>query len=54
MAEALLWSIKETARQLGGVSTRTVERIIEDGGLIPIFVRGRRMIEVEVVRRWIA
>ena len=53
MADVLLWSIAETARQLGGVSTRTIERLINDGDLPIIYIRKRRMVEAEVVRRLI-
>lgn len=33
MPEVLLWDLTETARQLGGVSVRTVRRLIERGEL---------------------
>ncbi len=54
MSETLLWSLGETARQLGGVSVRTVERLIENGDLPVIRIRKRRMIMTEVVHAWIA
>ena len=54
MPETLLWSIAETARQLGGVSKRTIERMIEDGELSVIRIRKLRMIEADVVRRWLS
>ena len=31
--DTLLWSLQEAARQLGGVSTRSVRRMIEAGEL---------------------
>lgn len=42
MDEQLLWDIEETARQLGGVSTRTVRRLIMRGELPAVRV-GRRV-----------
>lgn len=50
----LLWNLKEVARQLGGVSVRTIERMIEDGELTLIRIRKRRMIAADVVRALIA
>ena len=49
----LLWNLEEVARQLGGVSVRTIERMIADGELTLIRIRKRRMIAAEVVRTWI-
>lgn len=54
MTDTLLWNLAETARQLGGVSTRTIERLIADGEFPVIRVRHRRMIEAALVRRWLA
>ncbi|MBK7542305.1 MAG: helix-turn-helix domain-containing protein [Candidatus Competibacteraceae bacterium] len=51
--EPLLWSITETARQLGEVSARTVQRMIADGDLVEVSVRGRTMVDVASVRRYI-
>ena len=53
MSGALLWSLDEAARQLGGVSVRTIERMIRDGELPTLTVRKRRMIAAEVVREWV-
>lgn len=33
MSDALLWDLAEAARQLGGVSPRTVRRLIASGAL---------------------
>ena len=41
---ALLWSFGKTARKLGGVSTRTVLRLVDDGELVSVYVGRRRMI----------
>lgn len=34
----LLWSLEETARQLGGVSIRTVRRMVERGEIFSVHV----------------
>lgn len=39
MTDTLLWSLEETARQLGGISTRTVRRMIESGELSAVKIR---------------
>ncbi|MBX7246354.1 MAG: helix-turn-helix domain-containing protein [Candidatus Sumerlaeaceae bacterium] len=54
MPETLLWSIRETAAQLGGVSVRTIERMIDDGELPVIYIRKRKMIAADIVRQWLA
>lgn len=51
--DPILWSIEETARQLGKVSERTVQRMIADGDLLVVPVRGRIMVEVASVRQYI-
>jgi len=43
MTDTLLWDLTETARQLGGVSTRTVRRLIDAGDIVPKRV-GRRLL----------
>lgn len=51
--ESLLWSIDETARQMGGLSSRTVRRLI-DRGEIPVVKVGRAVrIPAQSVRSWI-
>ena len=35
MVDVLLWSLQETARQLGGISPRTVRRLAQ-GGAFPL------------------
>jgi excisionase family DNA binding protein len=54
MTDALLWSIAETARQLGGVSERTVQRLLQSGELPTVNVRGRRKVPSAAVRAWVA
>ena len=54
MPDTLLWSISETARQLGGVSVRTVQRMLEKGELPTVSVRGCRKVPSEAVRAWVA
>lgn len=50
----LLWSFKEAARQLGGVSIRTVRRMIERGE-IPAVRLGRLVrIPADAIRAWVA
>ncbi|MFZ4790849.1 MAG: hypothetical protein ACOYMW_08160 [Candidatus Competibacteraceae bacterium] len=53
MPDALLWNLDEAARQLGGVSIRTIERMIADGEFSVIYIRKRRMIAAEIVRQWL-
>lgn len=43
MTDTLLWSLEEAAQQLGGVSTRTVRRLLEAGEIEPRRV-GRRLL----------
>ncbi|MCG6862921.1 MAG: helix-turn-helix domain-containing protein [Chromatiaceae bacterium] len=43
MTDTLLWSLEEAARQLGGISTRTVRRLLEAGEIEPRRV-GRRLL----------
>ncbi|WP_083924517.1 helix-turn-helix domain-containing protein [Lamprocystis purpurea] len=45
VTEPLLWSIDETARQLGNISRRTVERLLATGKLRPVKIGRRRMID---------
>lgn len=50
MTDRLLWSIDETARQLGNISRRTVERLLATGKLRPVKIGRRRMIDPESAR----
>jgi len=46
MTDPLLWDLSETARQLGGVSTRTVQRLIGAGEINARRVGRRLMVRV--------
>ena len=49
----LLWNLEEAARQLGGVSPRTVRRLLERGELPTVRIGTRLLIPAESVRDWI-
>ena len=49
-ADPLLWNLEETARQLGGVSVRTVRRLINSGAIEAQRVGRRVMVKVASVR----
>jgi excisionase family DNA binding protein len=49
----LLWSIEETARQMGGVSTRTVRRMIDRRELPTVRVGRRVCIPSADVQRYV-
>ncbi|WP_082054071.1 helix-turn-helix domain-containing protein [Methyloterricola oryzae] len=51
--EPLLWSIVETARQLGGLSTRTVRRMIDRGDIPAVKVGRTVRVPAHSVRSWI-
>ncbi|MCL1860892.1 MAG: helix-turn-helix domain-containing protein [Proteobacteria bacterium] len=52
--DTLLWSIKEVGNQLGGVSARTVMRLIETGAL-PVCRVGRLVrVPPDAVREYVA
>jgi len=53
MTDALLWDLEEAARQLGGVSTRTIRRLIERRELPAVRVLGRVCVPAAAVREWI-
>ena len=55
MKVMLLWSLNEAAQQLGGVSRRTVQRLIARGDL-PVVRVGLRLVRVpsEAVREYVA
>lgn len=50
----LLWSLNETAKQLGGVSVRTVRRMVEQRELSSCPVRGRVLVVPESVHAFVA
>lgn len=50
----LLWSLEETAKQLGGVSVRTIRRMLEQRKLLPVRVQGRVCVEVDSVNAYVA
>jgi hypothetical protein len=53
MPDALLWSLEEAARQLGGISTKTVRRLAQQGAF-PLVKLGRRaMIPVLAATAWV-
>ena len=54
MNETLLWDLEETARQLGGVSTRTVRRLVQQREIAGVRVRSRVMVSPESVRAYLA
>ena len=49
----LLWSIEETARQLGNVSKRTVQRLLKSGDLPKVKVLGITRIPPGAVCDWV-
>jgi excisionase family DNA binding protein len=53
MTDTLLWDLAEAARQLGGVSTRTVRRLIERGEFQGKKVGARLMVRSESVRSYL-
>lgn len=53
MTNPLLWDLNETASQLGGVSVRHVQRMIERGEIDSIKLGRRRMVVSESVQRWL-
>jgi excisionase family DNA binding protein len=53
MPDALLWNLDEAARQLGGISTKTVRRLAQQGAF-PLVKLGRRaMIPALAVTHWV-
>ena len=53
MNETLLWDLAETARQLGGVSTRTVRRLVQQQKIAGVRVCSRVMVRPESVRAYL-
>jgi excisionase family DNA binding protein len=51
--DTLLLSLEETARQLGGVSKRTVQRMIASGELCTVKVRRSVMVPSAIVKEWV-
>ena len=52
MSETLLWTFKETAKQLG-VSVRTVQRLVKTGGLPHVTMGRLCRIPASAVRDWV-
>ena len=51
--DVLLWSLQEAARQLGGISTRSVRRMIDAGELPAVSVRRSLKVPVAAVHEWV-
>ena len=49
----LLWSLDETARQLGGVSRRTVQRLLARGVLSFVHIGRRKLVVPESVQQYV-
>ncbi|MDD2770363.1 MAG: helix-turn-helix domain-containing protein, partial [Methylococcus sp.] len=54
MTLPLLLSLQDAAQQLGGVSARTVRRMIEAGELPAVRVRGRLTVPLASIQAWVA
>ncbi|WP_363184100.1 helix-turn-helix domain-containing protein [uncultured Thiocystis sp.] len=52
--EPLLWNLDEVARQLGGVSARTIRRLVDRGELPKVRVSRRLMVPSAAVRDYVA
>jgi excisionase family DNA binding protein len=52
LTETLLWDLAETARQLGGISPRTVRRLVEGGDLKSVKIGRRLLVEVASVHAY--
>ena len=53
MTDTLLWSLEAAAKQLGGISTRAVRRLLEAGDIEPCHVGGRLLVSVASVRSYV-
>ena len=53
MPEQLLWSLAEAGRQLGGVSARTVRRMVERGELPSVRVGRLVRVPAGAVQQWV-
>ena len=51
--DALLWDLHETARQLGGISIRTLRRMLDAGELPYVSVRRSIKVPVSAVQKWV-
>lgn len=49
----ILWNLTETAQQLGGISARTVRRLIERGELPTVSIGRRVTVPADAVRAWV-
>ena len=52
-SDVLLWSLDEAAMQLGGISARTVRRMIDAGELPGVPVRRSLKVPVAAVHEWV-
>lgn len=50
----LLWNLEEVARQLGGISTKTVRRMTATGQLPIVRIGRRAMIPAAAVADWVS
>lgn len=53
MPDQLLWDLQETARQLGGLSVRTVRRLLERGELPTVRIGRAIRIPATAVTVWV-
>lgn len=53
MSDALLWNLDEAARQLGGISTKTVRRLAQQGAFPLVKVGRRALIPALAVANWV-
>jgi excisionase family DNA binding protein len=53
VTDTLLWSLEEAARQLGGISTRTVRRLVAVGEIEPRRVGRRLLVSAASVRDFV-
>ena len=53
MSKPLLWNLNETARQLGGISTRTVRRLVAAGELTRVRIGRRVLIPDQSIQAYI-
>ncbi|MCP3882547.1 MAG: helix-turn-helix domain-containing protein, partial [Sulfitobacter sp.] len=51
--DPLLWSLDEVGRQLGGISVRSVRRLLDRGALPKTSVGGRIMVPSAAVREYV-
>lgn len=53
MPDALLWNLDEAARQLGGISIKTVRRLAKSGAFPLVKVGRRVLIPALAVTNWV-